>query len=268
MTDALKRTVVAALVALSLAGGAAAEGLKGGRDEGQRSQMAQLRQRIHNSLNLSQEQELQLKDLRLGLQAELEAIRARVADGDLMSSEGREAYGDAMRAHKMARDAVMTPEQRALLVRARRHVRDLELAREGVGEGGEHFAHLVEALELRAYQKERWHELLRDQRAHFQEMKAEAEGEIDPEIVSRLRAEHKARFRLLLDEQQLIELEEIRAGWELRRRQQIGADGSASVFGIDSDNPDAETATGEDDWGAVESETDEIYEPDNPSTSQ
>jgi len=260
--------VVAAVVALTFAGGASAEGLEGGSDEGERSQMAQLRQQIHNALNLSEEQQLQLKDLRLGLQAELKEIREQVADGDLMSSEGREAYRDVMRAHKMARDAVMTEEQRALLVRARRHVRDLELSREGAGEAGEHFAHLVEALELTDYQKERWHDLLRDQRAHFQEMKTEAEVEIDPEVVSRLRDEHKERFRLLLDKQQLIELEEIRADWEQRRRQQIGVDAIDSEFGIDSDDPDAETATGEDDWGAVESETDEIYETDDPSTSQ
>ena len=259
MTDMLKRTGVCALVALSLARGASGEGLDGGSDEGQRAQMAQLRQRIHNALNLSEQQQLQLKDLRLGLQAELKEIRERVADGDLMSSEGRELYRDAMRAHKMARDAVMTEEQRALMVRARRHVRDLELAREGAGDvgGGRHFAHLVEALELTDYQKERWHELLRDQRARFQEMKAEAEVEIGPEVVSRLRDEHKARFRLLLDQQQLIEFEEIRTDWEQRRRQQIGVDGSDSEFGIDGDDPDAETI-GDDSWGAVESEIDDF----------
>ena len=250
----------ATLVCLAFAGIAFAQGLVDEEDTveavSKDARMTQLRQRIHLALNLSEEQELQLKDLRFGLQAELEAIRERVAEGDLTSFEGREEYRSARRAHRISTDAIMTVEQRALLERGRRHIRDLELDREAAGDtGARHFAHLVEALELTDEQKESWHDLLREQRERYQETKDEMlEGEEDweeGEIVSRFRDEHKARFRMLLSDEQLTKLEEIRADWEQRRRESFEIDGDD--FG--AEEFDRSTAIDDDSWGAVKSDS-------------
>ena len=187
------------------------------------------------------------------LKEEIQAIKAGVHDGDLAPDEGRAEYKDALRAHRAARDEILTEEQQALLQRVHRHLEEQKLSRPHDGRRkARRFARLSEALELTEEQKGRWHQLLRQQRAAFQELK-ESEDDVSREDVRRMREQHKAAFRSILTLSQLEKLEEIRANWQERRRVHDGVDGSTSDFGFGEEEGD--TAIEEESWGRVKSET-------------
>ena len=215
-----------------------------------------LRQRVHAALELTEEQEQELKELRTQLREEIEAIKSGVHDGDLTPEDGRAEYKDALRAHRATRDEILTEEQQALLQRVHRHLEEQKLSRPHDGRGGRgkarRFARLSEALELSDEQKEQWRELLRQQRVAFHELRESGEG-VSPEDVRRMRQQHRAAFRSILTLSQLEQLDEIRANWQERHRAQDGAGGDTSDFGFGEQ--DENTAVEEESWGRVKSQT-------------
>jgi hypothetical protein len=173
------------------------------------------RQRLQEALALTAEQSDSLRFLRADLEAELALLRNDVLTGALLAIEGRSRYREVIEGYRVARQQMLTEEQRTLLHRAQ------ELARERLLTDGRPpqqapLEQLPEALGLTTGQVERWRALLVRQRTEVTEIR-EAGETLQPEDYSRLRESHRIAFESMLRPRQRLALEQLRHRWRSER---------------------------------------------------
>lgn len=209
----------------------------------QRARASELRARVQRALNLSPEQQTELNSLRERLREELMFVRAQVQDGEIGGSEAREIFREAMRAHREARELVLSPQQRALLDRARQYARERKLALPTERQSEPRRPRLVEQLELTRDQQDQWRALRRRQR---EALLALQEAGIGPgrDEIRQMREDHRQAFERLLTLEQRAVLAGLRYEW---RNWQDRADEYA--------HPDP-TAVEDDAWGRVRAQPD------------
>jgi hypothetical protein len=175
----------------------------------------QLWARVRAALQLSLEQETQLRELRSRLADELESVRAQVREGEMTSESGLAQLREAMAAQRQARDEILTGEQRDLLARARRYAREAQMALVPEPQPQRPRLNLAEILELNEEQRARWQLLIQSQRA---ELIAMADSGLAPTgfDIRRLRREHRAVFESMLTPTQRVMLGDLRWRWQER----------------------------------------------------
>ncbi len=176
-----------------------------GEEGGERFDPERFRQRVRKALNLTENQEVSLRDLRAALEWEVKSVRRQVEEGMLTPGEGRERFRRALRAHTVERDRILSEDQRLFLARAREFIEERMIP---APPGGLKPGYLADALELTEQQQRRWLDLLERQRARY--AAAEASGLVDP---GGLLEEHRMAFEAMLTAEQGLELERIRAAW-------------------------------------------------------
>ena len=176
-----------------------------GEEGGERFDPERFRQRVRNALNLTESQEVSLRDLGAALEREVKSVRRHVEEGMLTPGEGRERFRRALRAHTAERDRILSEDQRLFLARAREFIEERMLA---APPGRLKPGHLVDALELTEEQQRLWLDLLQRQRARY--AAGEASGLVD---AVGLLEEHRKAFEALLTVEQRLELKRIRDGW-------------------------------------------------------
>lgn len=203
---------LAGCVAVLLLAGAAP-----GQEEGEQARkVRQVQERVQAALALTPDQESLLRDLRDRLQDELYSIRSEVRDGELSAFEGRSQLRDALRAQRQARDAALTPDQKALLARARRHARALQTAVPWPLQPEPLQTNLVEALHLTETQQRLWQDLIARQRTELAALRKLGQA-ATAEDIRQLRQEHRQVFEAMLTPQQRDDLRRLRARWRKRQ---------------------------------------------------
>lgn len=185
------------------------------------------RERLHEALAFSPEQTDSLRFLRADLEGQLALLRNDVLSGALLAIEGRIRYGEVLDSYRVARQEILTDEQRALLKRAQ------ELARARVLSDGQPpqqqpLHQLPEALDLTTDQVERWRALLMRQRQEVTEIR-EAGETLQPEDYRRLRESHRIAFESMLSPQQRLTLEQVRHRWRSARELAISMPDSLAI---------------------------------------
>ena len=186
---------------------------QGQRADEQRARARQLRARVHRALDLAPEQQAELKSLRERLQEELISIRTQIRAGEIDAQEGRDAFRDAMRAHRGARDLVLSADQKALLERARQYAREQKLASPTERQPEPRRPRLTEQLELTEGQQAQWRALRQRQR---EALLALHEAGMPPgrDEIRQMREEHRQAFERLLTPEQQATLAGLRHDWE------------------------------------------------------
>ena len=178
------------------------------------------RQRVRSALNLTENQETGLRNLRSALEREVEAVRRLVDAGVLSPEQGRERFRRALGAHTGERDRILSEDQRLFLARAREFIEERMIA---APPGGMKPGYLIDALELTEVQQRRWLDLLQRQRVRY----AAEEKESGFADAIGLLEEHRRAFVAMLTAGQRLELERIRAGWH-------GEVDAADTTGVDT----------------------------------
>ena len=211
------------------------------------------RERLRHALVLTDDQTAQLRELRAQLQVRLEQTREDVSARDLRPEEGRAQIRRIMNAHRTMRNAILSPDQVALLERAHRYLAERRLAtpRERP-QRGRRLERLAEALQLTPEQVQDWRALLERQRAEMQSLR-ETEGAPTREDVPRLRLEHKEAFEALLTPEQLARFREVEDRWH-RRGEAGEGEPTGDEFGLGSDDEPA-TAVEDRSWGDIKEES-------------
>jgi len=201
--------LLAGVVVVGLSGSVAQAQLADDRQERAR----QLRARVQRALNLAPQQQAELQSLRQRLEDELVSIRDRVQHGEMSALEGGDVFGEAMRAHREARDLVLSADQRALLMRAHQYATALQLALPPEPQPEPRRPSLVEQLALTRDQQAQWRALRQRQR---EALLALQESGIPPgrEEIRQMREDHRQAFERLLTPEQGFELAELRREWE------------------------------------------------------
>ena len=173
-----RHSMAIAAAALLCSGPARAETDRLLRDGGQTDfDMRAFRTRLHNALELSEEQVAQLRDLRAQLQVRLGDTREEVREGNLTREERRAIVQRIMNAHRQSRDAILNPDQIALLDRAHDYLAERRLGRRLDRPHRRHrFDRLAHALELTPEQRHEWRALLERQRAAIHNLRESDEA--------------------------------------------------------------------------------------------
>ena len=225
---------------LLLAGSAPASPQPVEEEGGEGFDPERFRQRVRNALNLTEDQETGLRDLRAALEREVEAVSRELEGGMLTPEEGRARFRRALRAHTAERDRILSEDQRLFLARAREFIEERMLA---APPGRLKPGHLVAALELTEEQQRLWLDLLQGQRAHY--AAGEASGLVD---AGGLLEEHRKAFEAMLTVEQRLELERIRAGWH-------GEGDTADTTGVGWEEVDDLPIADDESWDEWEYET-------------
>ncbi len=212
--------------------------------------MRAFRTRLHNALELSEDQVAQLRELRMQLQVRLGDTREEVREGNLTRDERRAMVRRIMNAHRQSRDAVLNPEQVALLDRAHDYLAERRLERR-LDRPHHRFERLANALELTPEQRQEWRALLERQRAAIHSLRESEEAPTRDDI-RQLRLQHKQAFEAILTPEQLSLFRDIE---DRRHRRGDAGDGSvADEFPAASDD-DPSTSVGSMSWGEIKEES-------------
>ncbi len=218
-----------------------------------------LRQRLHDALNLSVEQKTQLQQLRVDFRQQLQALRAQVQAGELKRQDAREQVHTLRQTHRDARNQILTQEQQALVERAHQHIKE---QREANGDGDmgpndrkrhhQRRARILNALDLSDEQKAQLRELRQENR---QQLKALHEAGQRPTAEQRqeMAEARRTAFEAILTADQLEQLNAIRARLKEARHGQGDGDGaSLEAPLLNNDNPPS--AVEDQTWGKVKSQ--------------
>ena len=250
---AFRLSMAVAAAALLCSGAAKAETDRPQRDGGQTDfDMRAFRNRLHNALELSQEQVAQLRDLRVQLQVRLGDTREEVRAGNLTREERRAMVQRIMNAHRQSRDAILNPAQIALLDRAHDYLAERRLEKRQDRPHRRHrFERLANALELTPEQKQEWRALLERQRAAIYSLR-ESDEPPTRDDVRQLRGQHKEAFEAMLTPDQLTLFRDIQDRRHHRGDPGVGSD--ADEFpGTFGDDP--ATSVGTMSWGEIKEES-------------
>ncbi len=207
--------------------------------------MRAFRARLHNALELSEEQITQLRDLRAQLQVRLGDTREEVREGNLSRTERRAMVRRIMNAHRQSRDAILNPDQIALLDRAHDYLAERRLERRLDRPHRRHrFDRLADALELNPEQRHEWRALLERQRAAIHNLRESDEAPTRDDV-RQLRLQHKEAFEAILTPEQLRLFRDIED-----RRHRRGDAGDADEFPSTLDD-DPATSVGTMSWGEI-----------------
>lgn len=214
--------------------------------------MRAFRARLHNALELSEEQVVQLRDLRVQLQVRLGDTREEVREGNLTREKRRAMVRRIMNAHRQSRDAILNPDQIALLDRAHDYLAERRLERRLDRPHRRHrFERLANALELTPEQKQQWRALLERQRAAIYSLR-ESDEPPTRDDVRQLRLQHKEAFEAILTPDQLTTFRDIEDRRHQWRDPGVGSD--ADKFpGTFGDAP--ATSVGTMSWGEIKEES-------------
>ena len=213
--------------------------------------MQAFRTRLHNALNLSEDQVAILRQLRTELQGRLRDIREEVNAGRISREERRSMVLRIMNAHRESRDAALTPEQVALLDRAHQYLAERRFQSQH-DRPHRRFERLASALELTPDQAQEWRDLLQQQRASLQSLR-ETEEVPSREEIQQLRLDHRAAFEAILSEEQLARFHDIQ---QRRHAQQQDENGRPDVDEFPAiTEEDAATSVGVRSWGEVKEES-------------
>lgn len=211
--------------------------------------MRAFRTRLHNALELSEEQVVQLRELRAQLQLRLGDTRQEAREGNLTRRERRAMVRRIMNAHRQSRNAILNPEQIALLDRAHEYLSERRLEkRHDRPRHGRRFQRLASALELTPEQRQEWRALLERQRTAIHTLR-ESDEPLTRDDIRPLRLQHKEAFKAMLTPQQLAVFRDIKD----RRHRRADLDGAADDFPAIDDDP--ATSVGAKSWGEIKEES-------------
>ena len=160
-------------------------------------QQAPLDQRLRAMLDLSPEQREDLDRLELDYRQELDWINAQVADNTMTAQVARRRFRAAAALHRQRREALLTPEQTALIEQARYH----QVRRPRRTPHPSAVWALARRLDPDRQQITAWYQVLREQRRLLHEMR-EAGGEPSRQALRQLLAEHRLALEDLLTDAQ------------------------------------------------------------------
>lgn len=201
------------------------------------------RRRLLQALDLTVQQQDSLRVLRQQLQQDMAAFRAMVVDGEILPEEGRIRYREALDRYRSVRARLLSPDQLALLARARSWQRDQALF-DGQARPEER-QRLMDALKLDDLQRRRWLSLLARLREQARELRSTGQT-LSTDDYRRLREAYRLSFESILTPEQRLELERVRLNRARRLKDQ---ERRALLEGLQ--------APVQDDWETLESELDD-----------
>ena len=213
--------------------------------------MQAFRTRLHNALNLSEDQVAILRQLRTELQGRLQDIREEVQAGSISREERRSMALRILNSHRESRDAALTSEQVTLLDRAHRYLAERRFQSRH-DRPHRRFERLASALELTPDQAQEWRDLLQQQRASLQSLR-ETEKVPSREQINQLRLDHKAAFEAILTEEQLAYFHDIQQRRHAHQQDENGRPDVDEFPAITEE--DAATSIGARSWGEVKEES-------------
>jgi hypothetical protein len=160
-----------------------------------------LNQRLRRILDLTPEQLADLGVLERDYQQELEWIGAQIGDNSMTAPVARQRFRAAAAMHRQRREALLSPEQLALIERARYHTVRLPRAEIHPSAAWNLTRHLQPA----PNQIAAWYRILRQQRRLLWEMR-QAGGEPSRQALRQLLSEHRMALQDLLSPEQSREL--------------------------------------------------------------
>jgi|GEM_PF-7037806 len=212
--------------------------------------MRAFRARLYDALELSEEQVVQLRELRAQLQLRLGDARQEAREGNLTRRERQAMVQHIMNAHRQSRDAILSPKQVALLDRAHAYLAERRLERRhDRPRQGHRFQRLSSALELTAEQRQEWRALLERQRTTIHTLR-ESDEPLTRDDIRQLRLQHKEAFEAMLTPRQLAVFRDIE---DRRHRRRADLDGTVDEFPELSDDP--ATSVGDKSWGEIKEES-------------